>query len=175
MAKEIRETIKSAKLSKRPLLIRGYVDSSGTVKDLVISFANNYRSLAEQSLKLLPKLEKPSHIDSDHWHSAYDELFNSYMNYLSNPPGQGGGFNGGIVINVDGCTYTSDVSAIDTLVVICDVEKISETILHQGEVKVVQSRAKTLAKKWIKEQLPENAYIPRLNLSAGKFKSLEVV
>lgn len=174
-AKEIRDTIKSAKLEKHQLLIRGYIDSNGTVKDLVIGFDNSYRTLADQSMKLLPKLDKPAHIDSATWNEAYDEMFNTYVNYFSKPPGQGGRFTGGDVINVDGCTYTLGVSAIDTLVVILDVERISETVRHIGEVKVVNSKPKTLAKKWIKEQLPESRYIPRLNLTAGKFQFVEVV
>jgi len=167
------EVLRRARKTGGLIRITGYCSSDGSVGDYVIRMlgSEGYRTLVQASLKSLMAQEvaKPDLVDGDTWLLAKNEQVESWGKTLSGEHSRE--FNTQYQ-DVDGLYARSE--AEPETVMLRNLELVDKKQTVKGE-REVNSKAKTLAKKYIVDNTPMGKYLGQMKLSPGKFEAVSNV
>lgn len=163
-----RETIAAA-AKGGTLRILGYRTGSGAEINYTVRLLGpqGYRELVRESLEKTKDITRPDEFDSEVWAEALKEKIASFQRTLD---GETVSRNfARSMMEHEG--YSSYEDEPDTFI-LRNLLKVSEEIVTPGEVKMVKSAAKTLAKAAMDKMLPIGKYLGQLNLAPGKYNSV---
>lgn len=160
----IRAIIKMAEENNGFISIKGYVSkSSGQVADFIVQPLGDqgYIKKVKQALEQAKQLVKPKDFSQETWDVALAEKIASYEKTL----GEGHGRKDSFSKEKKGFYGHDDNDAV----YIRNVVKVSKKVHVEGEFKKVNSRPKTIVKKWIHDQTCLKTYQATFKLEEGTF------
>lgn len=168
------EVLRKARDTGGLIRITGYRNSSGEVADYTVRLlgSDGYKKLVQASLKMVmnEELAKPELIDVDTWLLAKNEQVESWGKTLEG--GHARSFETAIE-DVDGL-YGRNNAEPET-VWLHNLELVDKKTISVGDKKEVNSRPKTLAKNYIRDNVPLKTYLGQMVLKPGKFDSVSNV
>jgi len=162
---EINALIEETRENKGFISIKGYENAKGAITDYIVQplGPNGYKRLIQESLDQINNIENTK-FDKEVFNAAKSELIASFEKTLNDEHNRVNNYSKektGFYSHEDNdCTY------IRNLVVVRRIVRVP------GEYKEVKSRPKTLAKNFIRRNLPISKYQGTFKLDSSKFDEI---